>query len=147
MNISLKNKNLELVKCRSSLQHQEQLNVVFKELRQKINDIGDISNLSNDIAFVAYVCNLVENISKPLLKGKEKSDLAIQLILETFPVLNNDRDLKTLQNSINFIVDNGIVNKIAGSKIVKKVVGNVITNFFSKNDKNKHKMYYKLYSK
>lgn len=117
-----KNKKLDLVKSKTSLQKLERMNTILEELREKIKELGDISELHDDPAFIAHVCELVENVSKVSLKGPEKSNLVLKLLLEVFAHLNNEKDLKRIQKSINFIVNSKLIKAIPNSTVVAKSV-------------------------
>jgi hypothetical protein len=119
-----KNKKLDLVKSKSSLQKLEAINTALDELREKIKEKGDVSEMHDDDAFIANLCECVENITKVSLTGSEKSNLVIKLLLEVFSHLNNEKDLKRIQKSINFIVSGNFVKVVPDSKLVAKSVWN-----------------------
>ena len=119
---SKKNLKLDLVKLTTSVKKQTHLNTCLAELDAKIKELGDISHLLNDPSFIHHLCNLVENLTKMTLTGKEKKALVIKTLVATFPVLNNDADQERLSKLIDFIVDSGIVQKVRNSVAQTKTV-------------------------
>lgn len=130
MNTKKKKKNpkLEFVKSTSSLQKAEKLNIAIDDLRQIFVEVGNIEEMSDDPSFIQKVCELVENVTSISLTGKEKLELALQLITEKFPLLNNEKDLQRLTKQINHMVDSGLIKKISGMKVLSSRV----CNFFLK---------------
>lgn len=121
---SKKNLKLDLVKLTSSVKKQTHLNTCLAELDAKIKELGDISHLVNDPAFVHHLCNLVENLTKMTLTGADKKALVIKTIIASFPVLNNDADKDKISKLIDFIVDSGIIQKVSGTVAQTKTVCN-----------------------
>ena len=122
--ISKKILKLDLVKLTSTVKKQTQLNTCLTELDDKIKELGDITHLVNDPAFVHHLCNLVENLTKMTLTGADKKALVIKTIIASFPVLNNDADKDKISKLIDFIVDSGIVQKVSKTVAQTKTVCN-----------------------
>ena len=61
-----KNSNLSLVHKVASVKIVKSANVAKDEILAVIAELGDISQLQDDTAFVHYVCNLFENLTDPL---------------------------------------------------------------------------------
>jgi hypothetical protein len=74
MSKSVKNANLQLVKIRSSLKEVSDWNVAFEEVKHLLKQLGDISALEDCPSIILHICELIENISKPTLKGQEKQE-------------------------------------------------------------------------
>ena len=123
-----KNEKLDLVKTKSNLKKIERTNVALDELRSKLTDLGDISELQDDPELIEQLCVWVENISKLKLKGDEKQGTVIKLLLEVYPVLNNDKDIHRLKKQIDHICASGLLTKISKTA----VVGYKVLNFFAK---------------
>jgi hypothetical protein len=121
---SKKNGKLDLVKSKSNLKRIELINHITNELKQKILELGDMnSTLQEDASFVHYVCNLVENIDSVILKGPEKKDLVMKLILQVFP----NADTSKMTNLIEFCCDMKLISKIPLSKVVLSTVWNFLS--------------------
>ncbi len=103
---------LDLVKSKSSLRIKSQFNIAFEEIKAKLSDLGDVSDLEDCPSIVFHICELIENLSKPILEGKEKQKLALRLLIEAFPRLNNELDMKRLSKLIDFLVDMELVKKV-----------------------------------
>lgn len=84
--MSKKNSKLVLVKPQASLRKAERMNNVMKELQEEFDARGDISEMYDDIALIEYLCNLVENVTRVVLKGDEKRDLVVKLMTAKFPL-------------------------------------------------------------
>lgn len=118
--MSKKNSNLVLVKPQSSLKKADRMNNVMQELEDEINSKGDLEHMHNDIAFVDYVCNLVENVTRVVLKGNEKRALVIKLITNKFPALRDPVEMERIGKSCDHLCSIGRVQKIATSTVLKK---------------------------
>jgi hypothetical protein len=114
-----KNVKLDLVKRTPSLKKLSQKNKALEELREKIAELGDISELSDPHPdLVEHFCTLVENISKVVLKGPEKKALVLQLLLEIFPILNNDKDCERIERLIDHVCNRGLIKKISDTTVL-----------------------------
>jgi hypothetical protein len=121
---SKKNGKLDLVKSKSNLKRIELINHITNELKQKILELGDMnSTLQEDASCVHYVCNLFENIDSVILKGPEKKDLVMKLILQVFP----NADTSKMTNLIEFCCDMKLISKIPLSKVVLSTVWNFLS--------------------
>lgn len=123
-----KNEKLDLVKTKSNLKKIERTNVALDELRSKLKDLGDISDLQDDPELIEQLCVWVENISKLKLKGEEKQNTVIKLLLEVYPILNNDKDVNRLKKQIDHICASGLLKKIGKSA----VIASKVASFFLK---------------
>jgi hypothetical protein len=120
----VKNANLQLVKIRSSLKEVSDWNVAFEEVKHLLKQLGDISALEDCPSIILHICELIENISKPTLKGQEKQELAIKLLHDLYPSLVDSKTTERLKKTINFLVDMKLVNRIPNTTIaVKNVCG------------------------
>jgi len=117
-----KNSQLALVKKKSSIKKISKMKTVLDELRSEINELGDISSLVDDPDIIQHICELVENVTVMKLKGESKSELVIKLLLEIYPVLNNDKDKARIQKQINNFCGNKIIKAVPTSKIVGNTV-------------------------
>jgi hypothetical protein len=115
MSIPVKNSRLPLVKCKSALKEKSNYNCAFTELKAQLQELGDISDLKDCPSLVMHVCELIENIGKPSLTGQEKQDLAIKLLIDAFPVLNNLADIERIKKLINFLVDMNLIKNISAT--------------------------------
>ena len=117
-----KNVKLDLVKTKSNLKKLERNNGALDEIRSKIKDLGDISQLENDPELIEQLCTWVENITKIILKGVEKQDLVVKLLLDNYPTLNNDKDIARIRKQINHIVSSGLITKVSDTAVVASSV-------------------------
>ena len=114
------NQKLDLVKISKKMKKKSRVQKAIDEVRQSVNKLGDIADLDDDADFIQLLCNYVENIDKTKLKGEEKQSIVVSLLTEYFPHLNNDKDLKRIKKTIDSIVENGLVKKVAKSVVLKK---------------------------
>jgi hypothetical protein len=113
-----KNVKLDLVKTKSNLKKVERTNVALDELRSKLKELGDISALQDDPELIEQLCIWVENISKLKLKGEEKQSTVVKLLVEEFPVLNNEKDINRLKKQIDHICASGLIQKVSDALVV-----------------------------
>jgi hypothetical protein len=123
-----KNAKLDLVKTKSNLKKIERTNVALDELRSKLKELGDISELQDDPELIEQLCIWVENISKLKLKGEEKQGTVIKLLLELYPILNNEKDVNRLKKQIDHICASGLIQKVSDAV----VVGSKLCGFLKK---------------
>ena len=116
--VKKKNKNLDLVKLKSGLKVVNALNIVEKELREAINELGDLSQLQDDPSLILHFCCLLENVTSVTLKGEQKQELVLKFLLDAFPSLNNERDINRLKKTINFICDMNLLTERPSNKQV-----------------------------
>lgn len=128
MSQPIKNSKLALVKSKSMLKEKSDLNCAFAELNAQLQALGDLTQVKDCPSLVLHICELIENLAKPILKGSEKQELAIKLMLNLFPVLNNDLDISRIKKIIDFVVDMKLVKKISTATVAV----NGVCGFLSK---------------
>lgn len=116
------NPKLDLVKISKKMKRKSRVQKALEEVRQSVNKLGDVSDLHDDQDFIQLLCNYVENIDKIQLKGEEKHGIVVDLLKEYFPQLNNEKDISRIKKTIDSIVENGLVKKVAKSTVVKKTL-------------------------
>ena len=118
--MSKRNFQLDYVKSKSNCKKVMRLNGVMNELRAKLNEFSNADQLEDDPSIIQYICELLENVTTVELKGEEKQNIAINLLVEKFAVLNNEKDIKRLKKQIDYLVDSGLINKVSMSTRVLK---------------------------
>jgi hypothetical protein len=129
--MSKKNSKLVLVKPQASLRKAERMNNVMKELQEEFDARGDISEMCDDIALIEYLCNLVENVTRVVLKGDEKRDLVVKLMTAKFPFMLNENEINRIIKACNHFCNTGRVQKVPTTAAVKKGVIGFLTKRLS----------------
>lgn len=100
-----------------------------REIQQLIRDryVEALESCSDDPSFVLYVCQLVENIrekytGKLKITGDEKKQLAVSIITELLPSLNNEADIKRIGKLVDFLCLCALIVKVSGSTQVKSLL-------------------------
>jgi hypothetical protein len=96
----------------------------FQKVVDIITKIPSVEKLKLDPELTLYVCKCLENVIEKINKI-DKKNLAVRVLTAIFS-LSNDEQLVVGQQ-IEFLYNNGKINKSSIVKVVKKTVGNWIT--------------------
>ena len=113
------NTSLSLVNPKGTLSIKIGSNQLFSDISKQLQSFGDISELKDDKHLLEHLCKLVENAETIALKGSDKKELVIKILTNTFPVLNNEQDIKRIGSDIDYICSKKIIKKIS---IIKKAI-------------------------
>lgn len=116
------NTNLSLVKAKGALKKQIGLNQLFSEIMEIVNKMGDITPLKGEKALLENIMEMVENAQSVKLKGSEKKELVVKIILSLYPVLNNEHDIKLLNADIDYICSKKLIKKVSIFRKVSSVL-------------------------
>ena len=121
----LKNKKLSLIKLSSSAGKIVSNGDLKNDIVTLLSGLSNLQELKNSklSTVVKYVCELIENSSykaKTDALKLDKKQLALDAIIQTFPDLNNEADIKRLSDLIDFCVESGLVKAIPQSTIIAK---------------------------
>ena len=122
-----------LVKMGSTLKHGHHIEELKKLIKKTIGDqfSGQLKDMGNDVAFILYVCNLVETLYRKPKNDKakiNKKDLVISLIREICPNMDTVPAINMLEKSIEFLFEAGSIIPVS----VKTEIFSSIKNFFLK---------------
>ena len=120
--------NLDLVKLKRSVAKLKSEGDLVNEILSRLNQIADVPALCKDPEFILYVCNLLENNSYSGTKELDKKDLAIKIIVQLNPAVNNNQDIQLISNLIDFLHSNKKIRKL---NELKKF-GGIAFNWFKK---------------
>ena len=119
---------LDLVKLKRSVAKLKSEGDLVNEILSRLNQIADVPALCKDPEFILYVCNLLENNSYSGTKKLDKKDLAIKIIVQLNPAVNNNQDIQLISNLIDFLHSNKKIRKL---NELKKF-GGIAFNWFKK---------------
>ena len=120
--------NLDLVKLKRSVAKLKSEGDLVNEILSRLNQIADVTALCKDPEFILYVCNLLENNSYSGTKKLDKKDLAIKIIIQLNPAVNNNQDIQLISNLIDFLHSNKKIRKL---NELKKI-GGIAFNWLKK---------------
>jgi hypothetical protein len=108
---------LALVKSKGNLRKTQSKNECYTAVKRELDNHGDVSELQDDISFILKVCSLIENVrTGTKLTGQDKQDLAVKLLCDIFPALNNSLDVHRLRKSIDFVCDMNLIKVVSTTK-------------------------------
>jgi hypothetical protein len=116
------NYKLDLVSLSPALKKLQAVKVVEDELKEKLSELSGVDGLLHDPHLLLHIMNLVENVSKVALVGADKKQMVIKLLIQMFPILNSEADLKRIDLLIEFICAQGLVKRVEQSIVLKKQV-------------------------
>jgi hypothetical protein len=120
--------NLELVKLKRSVEKIKSESDLIVEIISLLNQIPNVSQLLKDPELILYICNLIENNSYCGNKKLDKKDIAVKIVIQLNPTMNNDSDVSLIKNMIDFLHSNRKIKKLSE---VKKY-GGLILNWLKK---------------
>ena len=118
---NLSNQNLNLIKLSKSMRHHKASCDLVKDLINVIQAIPEYHIIKNEKFndLVCYLCNLIENGNYKSTKGFKinKKDVAISVIVQLFPELDNEEGKNRIGSAIEFCIDQKLVKKIPRTQL------------------------------
>lgn len=112
-----------LIKPKNSLLLKQLYSKAFKLLFEELNDFDTQKQLLNDMEFLALACNLAEHVVDQQKKHFKALKIdKMKLVVDVFKVIYEmtPEDVETLKQHIQFVFDNGMINKVSTFRYVKK---------------------------
>lgn len=129
--MSTNNPKLVMVKPKGSLQKKIGENQLQADIIAEIGKMGNIDALKDDKSLLEHVCKYVENANSiEKFTGKEKKDFVIKVMIKLYPSLNNEQDIKIMNDDIDYICSKKIIKKVSLFKITSKAVINFVKKKF-----------------
>ena len=105
-----RNPSLALVKPKNAVKKHLDFTYLKQEILDLLQEVPNLESLKRDPEFVLYVCNLVEN--KQSKHKIDKKELVKDVFKSLFCELNNDQDLKRMDDHIEFLCSNKMIKKL-----------------------------------
>ena len=105
--------NINLIDLSNNAKQQQIFNDILNLLSIRLREFPPGHNSKKCSDLLVYICNLIEEITKHDKKPNKK-DIVLKLYKHLFN--SSDADLNEISQSIDFICQNNLVNKIAKSK-------------------------------
>jgi hypothetical protein len=95
---------------------------VISVLVKKLKSIPDVSKLRADTEFLAFVCNLVENVYYHKSIKIDKKATVLQVLEQLFPgsTTAGSESLARIESTIEYIHSNKMINRVSSFKLFCK---------------------------
>ena len=111
----------ELITPQNGLKSDLKRSEIRDKIITQVNKFEDINKYKLDNEFIKLICNLIEyHIKKKY--NIDKKDLFFDIYSRFFPDLN-DEEKQTIIKIIQFIFDNGHIQKLPYSKLILSFIG------------------------
>ena len=121
-----------LIKPRNTLLQRQLYSKIFKEAFTELSSYENYHDLRNDMEFLIVAVNIIEllvDLQKKLFKNLKvnKKELVINLFDTLFTFTEQEK--KELGERIEFLFDNGHIKKISTSRLLKKRMSRIVSDF------------------
>ena len=121
-----------LIKPKNTLLQRQLYSKIFKDAFTELSSYENYHDLRNDMEFLIVAVNIIEllvDLQKKLFKNLkvDKKELVINLFDTLFTFTEQEK--KELGERIEFLFDNGHIKKVSTSRLLKKRMSRIVSDF------------------